>query len=631
MKTLTTLALLLALSTPLLAHGGGHASPAPPPPTLNPPSAAPAGAAAGARGASTRPGSAPGTVGSSPWATTSAGFSAINAGSSGWEIWWRLNQDRFLSIKQRLDRATPDSGGNSRLTGAGQRVRTRRRVSAGEIEIGLLPTLLEIITEEDENVLLDSALVAIARVTPESSLDTVQAAIATRLDHNDLNVQSAATLALGLLGAPDSGLLLRDILLANSAGRNATGGGEPPWLVRAFAALALGLVGDELARRTLMDTVSRLPDSEREIKTCAIVGLGLSGRSPDGAHPDVVAFLVEQLDDPRLDAFIASHVPTALARLGARTVSDRLLEIVGDGRSDNLLRQSSVLALGELATPAETVLVRALIREVEHGKDVLTRHFALVALGQIAGRADPARDGDRGGTSVDAIGALLAEELAGKGKSREHQAWAALATALASQGQAGMPGRLLDRLRNGYAEAADASVRGAFALSLGLVGDHDTAPAIFRDLGETADDSFRVPAALALGFLGFDEARPLLQTYCRDRTAAPTLRQDAAVALGLMGDAEIGALLVELLDGEDKSGVTMVLARALGTVGGREALGPLVSLALDDTRPVIARAFACVALGLVAERTDLPFNEPMRANLNYGATGDALYRVLSIL
>jgi hypothetical protein len=54
-------------------------------------------------------------------------------------------------------------------------------------------------------------------------------------------------------------------------------------------------------------------------------------------------------------------------------------------------------------------------------------------------------------------------------------------------------------------------------------------------------------------------------------------------------------------------------------------------VALDDGRPVITRAFAVVAVGLMGERTSLPFNEALRRDVNYLAIVPSLQEVFSIL
>src|SRR5690606_19682071 len=115
------------------------------------------------------------------------------------------------------------------------------------------------------------------------------------LAHNELSVQSSAALSLGVLGSTKANQLLIDILAENSAGKRAVGGGSPHFLVRAFAALSLGLIGESDGIDALMSTIEGLGDSDFEIKVSAIVGLGLIGNE----HPrsnDVREFLEKTLE-----------------------------------------------------------------------------------------------------------------------------------------------------------------------------------------------------------------------------------------------------------------------------------------------------------------------------------------------
>ena len=53
---------------------------------------------------------------------------------------------------------------------------------------------------------------------------------------------------------------------------------------------------------------------------------------------------------------------------------------------------------------------------------------------------------------------------------------------------------------------------------------------------------------------------------------------------------------------------------------------------LDDGKAnALARAFSAVALGIIGEKTDLPWNAVISENFNYRAKVDALSEVLDIL
>ena len=113
--------------------------------------------------------------------------------------------------------------------------------------------------------------------------------------------------------------------------------------------------------------------------------------------------------------------------------------------------------------------------------------------------------------------------------------------------------------------------------------------------------------------------------------SSESLRLSAAMALGLIGDPEAVPLLLETLASTGSLGVRAACAKALGLIGDASAVAPLVALAGDDGRSEAARAFACVSLGLLGERTRLPFLEPLKADGHYLLPLDALNELLAIL
>src|SRR5690606_21765067 len=66
------------------------------------------------------------------------------------------------------------------------------------------------------------------------------------------------------------------------------------------------------------------------------------------------------------------------------------------------------------------------------------------------------------------------------------------------------------------------------------------------------------------------------------------------------------------------------LAMALGYIGDCSAVTPLVAMLGNDTITDTARGFAAAALGLVAEKDDLPWNAPIAIDLNYRASVPSL-------
>jgi HEAT repeat protein len=91
--------------------------------------------------------------------------------------------------------------------------------------------------------------------------------------------------------------------------------------------------------------------------------------------------------------------------------------------------------------------------------------------------------------------------------------------------------------------------------------------------------------------------------------------RDAAAALGLLREREVAARLIALLPDASSALAQAALAQALGVLGERSALAPLARLVADRNRPGLARAFAAVALGRVADRDPEPWSLPYSAGV----------------
>src|SRR5262249_35205871 len=152
-------------------------------------------------------------------------------------------------------------------------------------------------------------------------------------------------LALGIHGSPSFVPLLGAIMADAPQGRAAVGGPVPP-LMRSLAALALGLGNHPTAVPLLTDLLGSLPDSQVELKSCAITALGTTATI---AAADATTALVGLLRDRRLDSPLKAQVPLALARLdnGSRQETlPALLLAFTDRDQDDRVRASLAQALG---------------------------------------------------------------------------------------------------------------------------------------------------------------------------------------------------------------------------------------------------------------------------------------------
>ncbi|MFT7462752.1 MAG: HEAT repeat protein [Pseudohongiellaceae bacterium] len=612
---------------PVTPHGGPGAKWPAPPPILGFGVTSPGFLGVGPSG---KPGlSSRGAANSS--ATTAAGsLSDQNQQAEiptleSWEPWWDQNKDRFLRLRDHLGRSHNVSGSPGLLTGRGRKLswRNSQRVDPAQVDGRIVPVLLEVLAHNGDSDILDSTVLALARCAPAHRAPAVLAATIPLLAHPDFSVQSSAALSLGVLGSKAAAALLISLARDDSAGRKAIGGGPIPRQVRAHAAFALGLVADSRSVYSMLQLITRLPAAERDIKACTLAGLGML--PPRHSQLDVIeTVLVELLADERLDPSVASYIPTTLAKLGRRTALPALLRAFHDRDSSRPLRQSVALAAGRLATLQDTAILEALRNEVTDGKDRLTRHFSIMSLAQMGANTP------WGERHAD-LASFLGRELKGSGKSQEHRSWAALAAAVLGRAHPDVQPLMLERLRDAYAAERAPSYKGAYALALGLLGDAPSAEAIHNDFIDLADQGFRSHAAVALGFLQYIDCSDRLRQHCLDNSSSEGLRIAAASGLGLLGDTSSVSTLVEALREAGSLGTRAALAKAVGLIGDRSAVEPLLELVSDRKQPALSRAFAAVAIGLLAERTSLPFNEPLKADGNYIVPVDSIQELLTIL
>ena len=97
----------------------------------------------------------------------------------------------------------------------------------------------------------------------------------------------------------------------------------------------------------------------------------------------------------------------------------------------------------------------------------------------------------------------------------------------------------------------------------------------------------------------------------------PSALRSAALALGLLGDREVVPTLVTAMQGTNSLAAQGALASALSRVGDARAVAPLIALAVDASRPELARAFAIVALGALADPRLRPWNVDLSTNAHY--------------
>lgn len=589
----------------------GAPGPQTPPPKVPPPTSGPGGS--GGVG-----GGSPGGFGG----PTSGGGSSgkKNRGTATWdrwETWWEFNKDPFIHRQARIGASLTEQEGV--LTGAGERRRAARwdRPTRDDVQEIIVPVLRRALLESEAEI-LDSAAIALGRILRAEDAGHVFDDLKHALSSPHPTVRQSAILGLGVSGHRAAVPVLWEIMNDTRKGRALLRSGSGVQTTeRAFAALALGYVSGPEMVPQLMRLIERASDQNVEVVASAVLALGLV---PE-AGQDVVPFFAGLLQNERIDRRIRAQVPITLGRLGeaAEPMVPTLVKIAADKKAGNDLRRSSVIALGRLTSAAETEVVQALRRLVRDDSDAMLRHFALIALGEMGARS--LSDERREKEAADDVRAYLSSEVADPSHSVDLP-WVALAAGILGRSySAGSNERneLIDDIGSLFEKTGNPSTQGALAISLGLLEGRQRAAAVlarFEDSNDAWQSGF---LAVSLGLMGCQEAREALtERMVEDEN--PHLRVEVATALAMLGDVEAADRLLAMLDEAPTFAVTGSVARALGRVGDRRVMMPLLALVEDDSRSEAVRGFSCVAVGLIAEKSALPWNAPLSVGSNY-ATG----------
>jgi len=598
------------------------------------------------------------TVG--PGGATAGGAGAASAGAAdtdpaGWSLWWGLNRDRFLNLKDAIFGELVVTGTDDFFLGHGERSAERARGRPGEaaIRAEVVPALLGALEGAKDVDLITGTLLALAKIGEGSGDPAIAPVLRTYLRHKNQEVHETAAVALGVLAAPESAPLLVDVLLDTPLGQAHTGRPRVPYRTRAFAAYGLGLIGyrstSEAIRAYAVHSLAKAldapPESTVDVPVACVLSLGLV-RLADGALPEgngapepgeplapsrsrqaQIRYLLDLYAAKTTDRRVRAHIPVAVARLahGAEpSLKDEATPLFTAGiarrsREDAIVQQGIVhglALLGDDDDDPEDVAIRAALKDAVEDGGRLARHLALLALARTAGR----RGESPAGPALADVRGYLALRL-GRGTTLVRP-WAGLALGMLERGRQDLgeiaaPESLL-ALRAALEDAAGPVERGAYATALGLTRDAGAAE-LLRPYIVGEDENLRGQAAVALGLIGDRASIPALQavvTSDLNRYRAGLLRE-AAIALALLGDREASDYLVERLESASHMMEQVSFASALGFVGDAKTIPALVEIVKDERRSETTRAFSAVALGIICDKESLPWSAKLAADVSW--------------
>jgi HEAT repeat protein len=431
------------------------------------------------------------------------------------------------------------------------------------------------------------------------------------ITHPNWQTRAAAIAMLARLGDAKSLPLLVGALKDNDS------------RVRVEAARTIGLMGEPRAMDALVAAVG---DTSADVRVEATVALG---RLKDAR---AIAPLTSLLNDR--DARVSLAAAESLARMQDARAIRVLVTSLADGDWQVRARAAQVLARVSADAPIEEATAQ--LAKAVTDKDPVVRYYAAEALTGIGAKAvmplietlrtPRDQDRERAARVLWRIGKPAVEPLIAfiQDRSLKPEMRAVAAHALGVIGDARATKPLLQLLRderyfvreqaafalgqmgNGAVEAilemANASQPATREAAIEALGRFDLPQALARINEATTDAnaSVRTAAVKALGQTGSERAVAPLMALLRDESSA--MRAQAATSLAKLGDVALPSLTGALKD--NRPLVRQLAAEALGDIGSKQAVQPLLDLVASDSSG--ARAEAVEALGKIGDPSAIP-------------------------
>jgi len=631
-KSAVVLAAFSMLSV-LPAHGGQYSGPLVPAPVF--PVRVPVGGpVTGAPGGPKLP--------KAPAGAAVTGVRLASPTTPQWEQWWEFNKEPFL-LQRTLVETPPVTGSDDFYLGQrrSEDVFDTLEPTDEDLRDRIVPALGKMIERNRNRDIVTACLIGLGKIGRDGPGVDLEAVLADQIKRDDQEVRETAVLSIGVAGRRQAMPILAALLRDDKEGRRLENRAKVKDRTRAFAAYGIGVLARRIedieckreAHDLLLTVIEDRKENDRDMRVAALSAMGILGLDASKAShkrllwqtvDELFAFL--DLDLGRGDENVQAHAPIAIARLMGRGDSylhqrskERFAELLTarkKRRSHPILR-SAVIALGMMARPEEqhppdAPMAQALRYAYGKSRDQYTKNFALMSLGRIGG----ARNRDY----------LL--QVYQRGSKRTERPWAALALGVHTfaDGCVGTPDETVSRiLVEDLLETNDRSLRGALSIAVGLTGYPAAGPSVLQLLRDSeADQRSSGHLCIALALLGERSATPFLSSMLARSLRRPFLLDKCARALGRLGDRGASVRLAELMQKNDSVAVLAALATAIGRIGDRRSIDPLLGMLGDGELTKLARAFVAAALGGIGDKDEMPWNVPLSVDSNYASSVDTL-------
>lgn len=620
------------------------------------------------------------TMGGPAGATTSGG----GAGPSGpdltiWQFWWGFNREPYLNLKAHIHTGEVQTGSSEFFTGEGNSANAKDALRPSDqiVRSKVVPALIKALNSESSNDIVTGCLIALAKIGDAKNeggdgKSQMAEEIKKSLTSGNQEIQETAAVALGIL-ANEQNIPLLEALLFNDSAKlrdfEINYNSAVPDRTRAFAAFGLGLIGYKAGddgRQAIVNALVKMLEGEartmgtRDIPVACLTSLGMTAlavKSDASAAVELsdvtakpaqvtnrqeqVLWLLNYFESKDLPFLNRAHAPISIARLLKDSPHDywlraqvgtRLVKHIAKVSSDeNEIKQSCILALGMLGDCDDDAVDKsirsALMAVTDELSDEQAKFFSLIALAQVAGEPGQGEGGPLKGLEGKGNARAFLLERLEKGKAGA-RSWAALAIAVLER-------KLDDRqqmsspeskamLRTALADSKAPAEVGALAIAVGIAKATEATDVLREKFEKMSEPDARGFAAIGLGLMNDRQAIALITDVVRKSKFQPDLLKSAATGLGLLGDKEIVPELIVMLGSASGLSSQAAISSALGTIGDVRSIDPLIALLEDKEKTEKARGFAAVALGIVSDKEDLPWNAKISIDANYRANTTTL-------
>jgi HEAT repeat protein len=507
---------------------------------------------------------------------------------ASWRIWWELNREHLLGLRQTIRGKEVISGGSSdtsKLLDEKYRAKVR-------------DALREIADRATDSSVQAAALRALGRAGDDEDARRFLKVLRKRQQPNE--VYESAAIGLGCLPPIQDVAIREDVneffgtLLANRA-----------WLksnTRRVAILALSLRGrdDAMLAMNLAQHCTTVRGNEGEMATL-LYACGLT-RDPRVQSTVIAGVKGDKLRGKKLGDVARGRAALGLAASGDSSAIPLLARVLKSRGAQVHTRRSAAVGLGMLlrsdkVNPENLEQAdSALRRAFRFDRDPLVKGYAAMAMG----------------TACKPIGIdLLRSAL--EDKDRIVRPYAALALGLAAE-RAPDGRKIRTFLLHELRRSKDIETTAALSIAVGMSGEAQGREDLYKCLKrKRLNVDVRAPAIQALGLLR--RPSPEIEatlTEALDAKSA-TVVEDASLALGFLGQRSTARMLVNKLVETKSASVQVHMVAAISHLGSTAAIDPLLKVLQTKNGNHTMRESAASALGILVDPRagDPEFRDPM--------------------